>query len=439
MQVSQRKSHLEECAANFFSVNTSIFVTSIALMKKFILAGLLLLAYNLCFSQTDFKPGYVITQSGDSLAGLVDYREGARSFRSCDFRQSVSQETHTYKPGELLAYGFLDGQRFETKTITLPDSTMHTVFLEALIRGQVSLYKFEQYYWVEKNAVLNVLLDEVREVYINDVRYVKHTNQHVGTLSTLMFDCAEMRLTVQQAQLNERNLTKLVEDYNRCVGSSTIIYKEKKPWIKPVVGVVAGMTISQIKFFTDMNDFKHLTGSFEPSRNFTVGLSFDILSPRLFERFSFYSEILYMHTAYYHYQEVPSDFSTNRNYITIDLKQLKIPFGARYTFPERKLTPMISAGISGTIHVKQSSTWVQEQEFTTVVQTYTGEALAEMKRNQFGLWGSLGVQYSINEKLGASLELRYEQTNGIVPFTVDTADLDSRISNFYILAGFRLK
>jgi hypothetical protein len=65
---------------------------------------------------------------------------------------------------------------------------------------------------------------------------------------------------------------------------------------------------------------------------------------------------------------------------------------------------------------------------------YTNENESRIINNkQFGLWGGFGVLKTINSKLNAFLELRYEQTNGIRDFG------ESKISNFQLLIGIRTK
>ena len=200
--------------------------------------------------------------------------------------------------------------------------------------------------------------------------------------------------------------------------------------------MTGGLNISQLNFNANPG-YEHLAGDFEVSKSPIIGVSLDMLSPRLSERISFHGNLLYLTSKYYNYTLYNNSSAVERNYVTIELQQLKIPIGIRYTFPKREFTPYFNAGISSTIHLSSNSNWVQEVESNSVVDTNENEALA-IKNKQFGLWGGCGVIKSVNNKLNVFLELRYEQTDGIAPFSV-TQGLNSKISNFQILIGIRTK
>jgi hypothetical protein len=407
-------------------------------MKRLIILLAITCIAEFSFSQTDYRNGYVITNAGDTLSGFVDYQEKAKAYKSCDFKVSKGQNTITYEPGSIIGYGFENDKFYQSREVSIKNQPSQVVFLEVIVRGLVSLYKFEQTYFIEKgNDGLQQLINETKEVFIDGKRVLKKTNQHIGTINILVFDCAEIRQRVQKIRLDERALTKLIEDYNQCKGEPSITFKAKKPWTKAVIGVTGGLNISLINFEANPG-YEHLAGNFEVSKSPVIGVSFDISSPRLSERISFHGDLLYLTSKYYNYTLYNSSSSVERNYVTIELQQLKVPIGIRYTFPIRKFTPYFNAGISSTIHLNSNSKWVQEVESNSVVNTNESEAL-EIKSRQLGLWGGCGILKSINSKLNAFIELRYEQTDGITPFSVDSQGSNSKILNFQIQIGIRTK
>jgi hypothetical protein len=407
-------------------------------MKRLILLITLICIEEFSFSQTDYRNGYIITNARDTLFGLVDYRERAKAYKSCDFKISKGQNTITYEPSNIIGYGFENDKFYQSKEISIKDQISKVAFLEVIVRGLVSLYKFEDTYFIEKdNNGLQQLLIETKEVFVDGKRVLKNTNQHIATINMLLFDCAEIRAKVQKIRLYEKELTNLIEDYNRCKGEPSITFKNKKPWTKAIIGMTGGLNISQLNFEANPG-YRHLAGNFEVFKSPMIGVSIDILSPRLSERISFHADLLYLTTKYYNYTLYKISSSVERNYVTIELRQLKIPIGIRYTFPKREFTPYFNAGMSSTIHLSSNSIWVQEVESNSVVNTNESEALT-IGNKQFGLWAGCGVIKSINKKLNAFLELRYEQTDGIAPFSVDSQGLNSKISNFQILIGIRTR
>jgi Outer membrane protein beta-barrel domain len=406
-------------------------------MKKLLSLILLVSIAEFSFSQTDYRNGYVITNVYDTLFGLVDYREKTKAHKSCNFKVSKDQNVVSYEPGSIFGYGFKNDRFFQSKEISIKNQASQIVFLEVIVKGLVSLYKFEDTYFVEKNNDgIQQLKNETKEVLIYDSKYSKKTNQHISTLNMLLYDCVEIKTEVQKVKLGERLLGTLIENYNRCKGQSSTTFKAKKPWSKAIIGLTGGLNFSQLKF--DANSgYEHLAGDLEISKSPVIGLSLDILSPRLSERISFHGDLLYSNSKYYNYTLYSSSSAVERNYVTIELQQLKVPIGIRYTFPEREFIPYFNAGIVSTIHLSSNSKWVQEIESNSIVKTRENEALV-IKNKQFGLWGGLGVLKSVNNKFDAFLELRYEQTNGIAPFSVDLQGVNS-ITNFKILIGIRTK
>jgi hypothetical protein len=56
----------------------------------------LLLAPAYCLAQSNFNPGYVITLKGDTLRGLIDYREWDNNPADIRFKANASGKTETF-------------------------------------------------------------------------------------------------------------------------------------------------------------------------------------------------------------------------------------------------------------------------------------------------------------------------------------------------------
>jgi hypothetical protein len=413
-------------------------------MKRILLLISIFFLAKIGYSQNDFRNAYIITHAGDTIVGLIDYREGGKAHKVCDFKKSKDEPVVSYEPTSIRGYGFENDKIFQSREILINHALYQVpevVFLEVLVRGIVSLYRLDKKFFIEKNdGELQQLLNQHKEVVVNGVKHIKETNEFVGTLTIALFDCPELRAKIQKTKLAEKGLTKLIDDYNRCTGSPGIAFKAKKPWTKGMIGVTGGFNSSRLLFTSNgVTGYEHLNDDFEVSNAPLIGVSFDILSPRLSERFSFHGDIFYVKSTYYGYNLIENLSSTQRNYVTIDLQQLNVPLGFRYTFPEKKVTPYLNAGITGILHLSSGSTWVQELETNNVVLTYRDEALP-MKNYQLGLWGGIGVLKSINRKLNGFIEFRYERTNGISQQPIDPdGGGHSNVINLQVLIGIRTK
>jgi len=404
-------------------------------MKRLVLPSLLLLlVITKGFSQADFRKGFIIKSPNDTLRGYVNFKEGTRVFKECDFRLGQEQTTATYGPDQIVGYGFDNDKFFISREVKFQETT-ETVFLEVLVDGFARLYKHDKKFFIEKDTSgLLPLINEVKETYVNDRRVLKNTNEFVATLNMYLFDCVEARPQLQKIRLLERPLTELVKDYNVCKGGTAKIYKEKKPWSKANFGIVGGLTLSTLDFTSEspLDLFDHLTGTFENTTSPTIGLSFDVTSPRITERFSLTGNILYTSSSFYKFSEKPTP--QTRDYVTLKATQLQVPLGFKYTFPIKKISPFIQFGAIYVIQTKSSSTWVREVLNGNIVTTTEGEAL-EISKNQLGFWGGIGLIRPTFKKFDTSFEFRYSMTNGLSPYL----QLQSRIVNFQFLLSIRTK
>jgi hypothetical protein len=387
-------------------------------------------------AQADFRKGFVVTLEGDTISGLVNYREGANAHEICDFKGLANQNTTSYTPDEILGYGFLADKLFESRKIQETGKLPRVAFVEVLVKGIVSLYKANDSFFMDKNGgELHHLANDAEEIEFDGRPVLKQTNRHIGIMNMLFHDCVEMR-PKRKISLTERALSAEVEAYNECRKTSSVIYKANKPWVKWHLGIAGGMKISKINFDEEVVS-QHLEGSFETSNSPIIGISIDVLSPRISERFSFHSDILYTGTKYYNFNSVSTSFSSRRDYVAIELRELKVPMAFRYTGPGKIIRPFLNAGVSATFHLESNSSWIREIESNHVVQSFSREALP-ISKDQFGFWGGIGILKSINKKYEAFLELRYEQTNGIGDNSKHvTYVVVSKVDNIHFTIGIR--
>ena len=79
-------------------------------MKKFFLFALLAISATATMAQINPKPGYVITNNGDTIRGTIDFLSNKKLSRQCVFWADGESEAKTYKPGEIEGFRF-DQQR----------------------------------------------------------------------------------------------------------------------------------------------------------------------------------------------------------------------------------------------------------------------------------------------------------------------------------------
>ena len=85
--------------------------------------------------------GYVVTQTGDTLRGTVDYRSDRENGLLCRFVAQDETMGKEYYPSDIAAYGTTsDGVLYVSRSLPV-DGAEQTVFAEMLVRGCVTLYR----------------------------------------------------------------------------------------------------------------------------------------------------------------------------------------------------------------------------------------------------------------------------------------------------------
>lgn len=407
-------------------------------MKKLILLSIALCLAKSSFAQNDFREGYIISSAGDTAFGFVDYTESRQRYRVCHFKKTDDQNVVTYDPGQISAFGFVDNISFESKEVKVENQEEQRVFAEVKVKGFVSLFRYDFEFYVEKNnGGLKRLSNENQTIYVNGKTMTHRSNQHVSVLSPLMFDCVELRQRVQHISLTEKQLIKLVEDYNKCTGNPSITYEASEPHVKVRVGIAGGINISNIKFSNANGIHDYLNGSFDGSSTLIIGLSLNAFAPGVSKRFSVQGDLLYSKSNYEN--STSNANGTKTSHVTIDLQQLKIPLGLRYTFPEKKITPYLNFGMSSTFNLSSSSPLTTNYKLANRIETVFTKDAVNTNDLQFGFFGGLGISKAIHNKLNLFAEIRYEWTNGIVDRAGGDQSLESSIQNIQITFGVRRK
>lgn len=364
-------------------------------------------------SQSQYRKGYIVKKSGDTITGFIGYREGDRNYKVCDYKKTPDQKATEFQPSEILLYGIDDDAQYISHEILLNDKK-EKVFFEVLVRGKISLYKHSHRFFVKKdNDEFHELVSEKIEVSVDGKNYVKKSKRYVGTLSYLMMDCNDIKKDIEKVLIRERELTELVEKYNDCTNQTSVSFKSSRPWFEFHFGATLGFNASRL----ELQSSYFPESDFDPAYSIMPGINIDLLSPRINERVSFHTGLFYLAPKYASYSEkVYYENVVDRNDVTIESKQLKLPLGIRYTFPVKKYSPYLNIGISYTFNLESSVIWVLERERNGVVETIESESSNSVNSSHFGYWGGIGIKRQVSSKLMGFLEIRYEKTNGLSEF-----------------------
>lgn len=240
-------------------------------------------------TQNDFRSGFIITLENDTINGLVLYRSNSRNYESCIFK--VDARESAYEPKQISGFGYVNDKFFSSRI-------MDGAFVEVLVTGAISLYKSEDRYLIRKDTAIFDLEATVEEIEMDGRTSMKEDTRWRGIISYLISDCLENPNSLTfNLKFDEKSLTQLIVQYNKCTGTEFTEFKAMRPWAKFDFGVTLGLVRSTIKTIGKPRAFSHLDDSYS-SIDPSVGVMMTISSPRLTEKFAFQGEVHFTKSSY---------------------------------------------------------------------------------------------------------------------------------------------
>ena len=381
-------------------------------------------SFTLTVLAQDYRAGYVITNSNDSITGYVSYGSGKKNLGRCSFKVSRKSAAVQYLPSELKSYGIYGDKKYLSLTHSEESIPEGKIFARVLAEGPLCLYRHGQLFLVKKDKVFTLPLPKNERIDTENGPRIKEDKRYVGILNQLLADC---NLTASESAYAESDLTKLIDAYNQCKGQKPIS-KNRKPIVKMNYQLFAGYVQSNMTMdlFDDVN--------FNPSYTVIGGLGADVSSPRIFDRLYFSFQGWYVSATYQAYLEKKTGGELRHEDVIMDFSFIKVPVGIRYDF-QRSNTPYIKTGFSSYFLLQHSIKTLTEREGSSG-DVFTEESYGgyDIKNRPLGFWISIGYDYTIQRNLRLFAELQYENASGFIGTRVQNF---SNVDNFNFLLGIR--
>ncbi|SDJ92619.1 hypothetical protein SAMN05421823_101440 [Catalinimonas alkaloidigena] len=273
-------------------------------------------------AQVDFRPGYVLSYTGDTLSGEIDYRGDALMSTVCRFRTSEGAAEKVYAPDDIRAYRFTDGKYYITKVVEGKNK-----FLEYLVNGELSVYYMRDQsdhdrYFLGKDTVLTEMRYQEAIIQRDGKNYYTHSSWHINLLKLYTQDAPSLQANVEAIQKPDHaSLIKLAKRYHAtvCNGEQCLVYEKRVPFLKANPEVVVGLVHYQ-RPVVRIQDKNYLE----------LGVLLHVWMPRSNEK-------LYFRTGLLH-ARLQRESST--------LSYYKIPFQLEYIYPKSRIRPKAAAGVN---------------------------------------------------------------------------------------------
>lgn len=272
------------------------------------------------YAQKDFRAGYVIKSSSDTLFGEIDYRGDLMMGERCIFRLNDKEKETVFSPNDILGYRFNDSKYFVSKNVD-----DKKVFLEFLVKGKVDIYYLrdyhgDHYYLGKEDSEIKKIPYKEGVSYVDNTPYQYKSTQHIGFLNYYMQDAPDFESRIaSMGKPEHENLIRLAEDYHNkvCKDGGCIVYEKELPTFRIDIEIMGGV----VDFInTDFNNKKY----------FQAGVLGHIWMPRTSEKLYFRTGILY------------SNLETKTAHKSV----YKIPIQIEYNYPKGIVRPKMAVGIN---------------------------------------------------------------------------------------------
>lgn len=311
----------------------------------------LLLLFFFCvpvlMAQTDFRPGYVITNGNDTLRGLIDYRGNVRNSKTCAFKENETSAPTEYLPGQIKAYRFLESKYYVSKKI-LADSVKKELFIEFLVNGIADLYYYrgtndDNHYFIEKRDGQLLELKNTEElIKKKDVQYLLQKKEYIGLLKYALADCPQLFGTIENSTLGTRSLVNITKKYHNyvCDGEKCIIYEKQLPGIKLRFAPYLSMNSTSFNFINSKDYLKEL--KYQTTSYPSIGIRMNSTMPLVNEKISFQASVEFAKNningnGYYPSKNTLNELHLHNTFLTGK-------GGFKYTYPTGKFRPTMMIG-----------------------------------------------------------------------------------------------
>lgn len=317
------------------------------------------------FGQTNFRPGYIITNGLDTIIGKIDYRSDVRNMKICSFIREGRTEPTDYEPGRIHGYRFSDdGKFYVSKYLDLED-VQDTVFVEYLLKGITDLYFYRKplystYLLEKEDGEMLELRNDMVEVNRDGQVFMVENNRYLGMLNYAFSDCSNLYNDINNTKLSHKSLINITKKYHNsvCDDELCVIYEKDIPVLSVEILPTIGYSVSIL----NLKSFEFSNINMEPGYSPYIGLWVNWKLPQINEKWSVLTGVTIREDYYFgHFERHPNEYSDAYYDYHLFSTNVSTSFAFKYTFPRGKVVPIFFAGGTAIFEIEQEFTENQER------------------------------------------------------------------------------
>ena len=377
-------------------------------MKKAILSFLCTISATMAMAQANPKSGYIITNNGDTIRGIIDFRTNERLSTQCDFWANGETEGKNYKPGEIEGFRFDDnGKYFVTRRLNVTGEP-ELYFAEYIVQGKMNLYcvvygQNDIFFFEREDGEMAQLSSKVFS-YTSDYNAIEkyksiqqEKQEQYGKVKLLLKDSGTAVVDMDDEYITRKKLVNVVRDYHNDVctdGSKCVVYEYNGKSDKTAIyfKAFAGYTY----YATDKPDSQYELDKNYSTNAYEIGIGIELDLKRVAKNFSAEFGLTYIPE----YKSTISFPDMNYNVYTIEStykrSAIALSGGVVKGFGNGKIKPLIRGGVYLAIKSGETDYYKYHQEYKKKQQKFETEQFTAFDT---GIYLGAGAQMSLGKNI----------------------------------------
>lgn len=331
-------------------------------MRKIILFAIFAISAMIAMAQTNPKPGYVITNNGDTIRGVIDFRTNEKLSKHCDFWANGGAVKTTYKPGDIEGFRFENnGKFFVTRRLNVTGEP-ELYFAEFMVQGKMNLYCITQnsddhFFFEREDGEMAELTNRVAnyqgeaKAALQQVKDdVQEKREQYGKVKSLLQKSWKAVEGMDDNNMSRKKLINVVRDYHNDVctdGGKCMVYEYKE--ISDKVKSHFKAFAAYVYYSTEITDYQPYVGENYPGGAFEFGIGMEFDLERVMRGFSMEIGVSYLPRYRsghdFTYTETVESSKNGDVSSEIEKSKLDIFIGVVERFGSNKIQPLARCGI----------------------------------------------------------------------------------------------
>ncbi len=206
------------------------------------------------FGQEKFVKGYIVTNKGEKVCGLIQEETEIKKYTSCVFKLSDTGEPTLYGPDEISSYKCANDQYYISKTIKIGEESKK-LFLKYLLDGSVvDILSFSDnsgiHYFAQKDKKLIELCSNLDVGSLNKENYLKKNKEYQEKLKVVLKEFPEFHKEIENTAFSKDFLVRITDKYNYKYLKK---YKKDTPFYKDSALKKAVEVMKQVEPLLEIN------------------------------------------------------------------------------------------------------------------------------------------------------------------------------------------